>query len=161
MIIFAVMKTKKKFPDLNGDGKVTMADILKGRGVNKAGKGMKYAAGGKVGNPFALTKKQEDESKAAYLKTDKKFVKDAKREERKTDRTVKRTGGGAEGLSKLQDRLRKKAQRKRNQEARRRKRSNKTLNPFKAIKSRGRKKNFTGGQGKNAGCQGAGCGAYE
>lgn len=121
----------------------------------------KYKAGGKVGNPFALTKKEEDKSTAAYLKSDKKFVKDAKREERKTARTIKRTGGGAEGLSKLQDRLRKKAQRKRKQEARRRKRSNKTLNPFKAIKSRGRKKNFTGGQGKNAGCQGAGCGAYE
>ena len=32
----------KKFPDLTGDGKVTRADILKGRGV--------FAAGGKVGN---------------------------------------------------------------------------------------------------------------
>ena len=30
------MKYKKGgFPDLTGDGKVTMADILKGRGVNK------------------------------------------------------------------------------------------------------------------------------
>jgi hypothetical protein len=26
-------KAKKKFPDLTGDGKVTFADILKGRGV--------------------------------------------------------------------------------------------------------------------------------
>ena len=26
-------KKKKKFPDLTGDGKVTFADILKGRGV--------------------------------------------------------------------------------------------------------------------------------
>ena len=26
-------KRKKKFPDLTGDGKVTFADILKGRGV--------------------------------------------------------------------------------------------------------------------------------
>lgn len=34
----------KKFPDLTGDGKVTQADILKGRGV---GEGMKK--GGKVG----------------------------------------------------------------------------------------------------------------
>jgi hypothetical protein len=42
------MKTKKKFPDLNGDGKVTMADVLKGRGVKKAGKGMKYEKGGKI-----------------------------------------------------------------------------------------------------------------
>jgi|TARA_A100001391_G_scaffold72224_2_gene46121 hypothetical protein len=28
---------KKKFPDLTGDGKVTRADILKGRGVFKKG----------------------------------------------------------------------------------------------------------------------------
>ena len=33
----------KKFPDLTGDGKVTQADVLKGRGV----KGM--MRGGKVG----------------------------------------------------------------------------------------------------------------
>ena len=26
-------KKKKKFPDLTGDGKVTFADVLKGRGV--------------------------------------------------------------------------------------------------------------------------------
>jgi len=30
-----VAKKKKSFPDLNKDGKVTFADILKGRGVNK------------------------------------------------------------------------------------------------------------------------------
>ena len=29
------MKKKKKFPDLSGDGKVTMKDILMGRGVIK------------------------------------------------------------------------------------------------------------------------------
>jgi hypothetical protein len=28
-------KSGGKFPDLTGDGKVTMADILKGRGVSK------------------------------------------------------------------------------------------------------------------------------
>ena len=28
-----VEKKKKKFPDLTGDGKVTFADVLKGRGV--------------------------------------------------------------------------------------------------------------------------------
>ncbi len=28
-------KKKKSFPDLNKDGKVTFADVLKGRGVNK------------------------------------------------------------------------------------------------------------------------------
>ena len=33
--------SKKKFPDLTGDGKVTQADILKGRGVFKKGGGVK------------------------------------------------------------------------------------------------------------------------
>tara|TARA_R100001460_G_scaffold70878_1_gene111567 strand:- start:429 stop:821 length:393 start_codon:yes stop_codon:yes gene_type:complete len=125
----------------------------------------KYKQGGRTGNPFAMTKKEEDKSAAAVLKGDKDFMKGAKRAERKTDKTIKRTGGGAEGLAKLQDRLRKKAKRKREKEARRRKRANKranrTLNPFKALKSRGRNNDSTGGQGKNAGCQGAGCGAYE
>jgi hypothetical protein len=32
-------KTKKSFPDLTGDGKVTRADVLKGRGVFKKGGG--------------------------------------------------------------------------------------------------------------------------
>ena len=36
-------KSKKKFPDLTGDGKVTFADVLKGRGVKR-----KQMAGGKV-----------------------------------------------------------------------------------------------------------------
>lgn len=40
-------KGGKKFPDLNKDGKITMADILQGRGVKKAMKGMKYEEGGK------------------------------------------------------------------------------------------------------------------
>ena len=38
---------KKKFPDLTGDGKVTRADILKGRGVFQSG----GLAVDKVGNP--------------------------------------------------------------------------------------------------------------
>ena len=29
-------KKKKSFPDLNKDGKVTFADVLKGRGVKRA-----------------------------------------------------------------------------------------------------------------------------
>ena len=36
-------KAKKKFPDLTGDGKITFADVLKGRGVER-----KQMAGGKV-----------------------------------------------------------------------------------------------------------------
>lgn len=40
---------KKKFPDLTGDGKVTRADILKGRKVFKVGGKMKaYKKGGSV-----------------------------------------------------------------------------------------------------------------
>jgi|TARA_R100000084_G_scaffold108661_1_gene71904 hypothetical protein len=35
-------KNKKKFPDLNKDGKVTQADILMGRGILKKGKNNKY-----------------------------------------------------------------------------------------------------------------------
>jgi len=48
------MKAKKSykkggFPDLTGDGKVTKADILKGRKVYKMGGMMpKYKAGGKM-----------------------------------------------------------------------------------------------------------------
>jgi len=125
----------------------------------------KYKHGGKhggpEGNPFALTKEQQDESTAAYLRGDKKFMKELKKEERKVDRTIRRTGGGAEGIKKLQEQLRRKAKRKRRRENRRKRRANRTLNPIKAIKSRGRKKDFSGGQGKSAGCQGAGCGAYE
>ena len=49
-------KGGKKFPDLNGDGKVTFADVLKGRGVKKAGKGMKYKNGGKLDGITSVTK---------------------------------------------------------------------------------------------------------
>ena len=43
-------KGEGKFPDLTGDGKVTKADILKGRGVNKMKKSSpkKMKEGGKV-----------------------------------------------------------------------------------------------------------------
>lgn len=46
---YSMMKAKsgKKFPDLTGDGKVTRADILKGRGVIKNGGKVKKATGGK------------------------------------------------------------------------------------------------------------------
>ena len=60
-------KVGKKFPDLTGDGKVTMADILKGRGVKKAGKGMKYQVGGK-----------HDAKKAAMMKGLEAKIKKAK-----------------------------------------------------------------------------------
>jgi hypothetical protein len=43
-----IMKAKsgKSFPDLTGDGKVTRADVLKGRGVIKNGGKLKKAMGG-------------------------------------------------------------------------------------------------------------------
>jgi hypothetical protein len=39
-------KNGKSFPDLNKDGKITKADILKGRGVIRNGGKMKKARGG-------------------------------------------------------------------------------------------------------------------
>ena len=42
------MKAKKKFPDLNKDGEITQADILKGRGVFERGGIVEYKKGGKV-----------------------------------------------------------------------------------------------------------------
>ena len=46
-------KAKKKFPDLTGDGKVTFADVLKGRGVEQmaGGKVKIMKKGGKNFNP--------------------------------------------------------------------------------------------------------------
>ena len=42
----------KSFPDLNNDGEVTQADVLKGRGVyKKGGKVKKYADGGMTQQP--------------------------------------------------------------------------------------------------------------
>lgn len=46
-------KGGKKFPDLTGDGKVTFADVLKGRGVKKAKYGMKYEDGGKAPKKYS------------------------------------------------------------------------------------------------------------
>ena len=48
-----IAKMKKGgFPDLNKDGKVTQADVLKGRGVFKKGGTKKYQPGGQTGeNP--------------------------------------------------------------------------------------------------------------
>ena len=40
---FGYKKGSKKFPDLTGDGKVTFADILKGRGVINGKKKKKKA----------------------------------------------------------------------------------------------------------------------
>ena len=45
------------FPDLTGDGKVTKADVLKGRGVfKKGGSVKKMKMGGSCGTPKSLRK---------------------------------------------------------------------------------------------------------
>lgn len=49
----------KKFPDLNNDGEVTKADVLKGRGVagfKKGGKADKNWIAGAIKKPGALRK---------------------------------------------------------------------------------------------------------
>jgi hypothetical protein len=48
----------KKFPDLTGDGKVTQADILKGRGVFKKGGIVKGSREGSIINTRTSLKKQ-------------------------------------------------------------------------------------------------------
>ena len=48
---YAMYKTGGSFPDLNKDGKVTRADILKGRGVFSRGGVKKYAMGGPGDDP--------------------------------------------------------------------------------------------------------------
>ena len=52
------MKKGGSFPDLTGDGKVTKADVLKGRGVFKKGGSTKMKMGGSCGTPKSLKKKQ-------------------------------------------------------------------------------------------------------
>ena len=54
-----VKKEGGKFPDLNKDGKVTFADVLKGRGVDKkasGGKVTKMGMGGKCRGMGAATR---------------------------------------------------------------------------------------------------------
>ena len=46
----------KEFPDLTGDGKVTKADVLKGKGVFKKGGSTDKWIQGAVKNPGALRK---------------------------------------------------------------------------------------------------------
>ena len=50
----------KKFPDLTGDGKVTRADILKGRGVYKKG----GLAAKKVAVPMGMKKPAKPRGKS-------------------------------------------------------------------------------------------------
>ena len=76
-------KSSKKFPDLTGDGKVTRADILKGRGVFKRG-----------GDVSKRTSPKKGESHRDRMKRNEKFQKIAEegREKIRTRRGF-RTGG--------------------------------------------------------------------
>ena len=69
-----MMKKGGSFPDLNKDGKITKADILKGRGVIKGKKGMKVEkaqAGKKLVKDYdalekRLMKKDSADQKKSY-----------------------------------------------------------------------------------------------
>ena len=66
-------KVKKKFPDLTGDGKVTRADVLKGRGV--------FAKGGRA-NTRRMNRLEElgrVDSEKAYSRKGKRNLKSEKR----------------------------------------------------------------------------------
>ena len=66
-------KVKKKFPDLTGDGKVTRADVLKGRGV--------FRKGGKA-NTRRMNRLEElvrVDSEKAYSRKGKRNLKSEKR----------------------------------------------------------------------------------
>lgn len=55
----AFKKGGKAFPDLTGDGKVTKADVLKGRGVIKTGGKVKKLGGGPIGdNPVSMQSRE-------------------------------------------------------------------------------------------------------
>lgn len=64
-----VKKKKKdgKFPDLTGDGKVTKADILKGRGVLKYGGKIKKLKKGGMAGLDAAEKEVYKRGLAAYM----------------------------------------------------------------------------------------------
>lgn len=129
---------------------------------------LKYNKGGKgPGNPFAMTKKEEDKATVDVLKGDKKLVRKAKIDEIKTGIVQGLKGGGAEGLKKLEKQLERRAKRKRKRKNRQERRQNKrkarklgrqmTVRKFNEnVLGRGNKTSA-----KEAGCQGAGCGAYE
>jgi hypothetical protein len=76
-----MMKAKngKSFPDLNKDGKITKADILKGRGViaKKGASVKKYQMGGFVSNEFAAKSisKPKTKSKPKFIDSPIKTVK--------------------------------------------------------------------------------------
>ena len=82
-------KSGKKFPDLTGDGKVTRADVLKGRGVFKRG-----------GDVSKRTSPKKGESRRDKMKRNEKFQKIAEegREKIRTRRGFRK--GGATHVTK-------------------------------------------------------------
>lgn len=94
-------KGGKKFPDLTGDGKVTMADILKGRGVEKAGKGMKYKHGGKK-DPVKEARKKIDAANASDKSTAGKARQSSLKSKNATQAIIERSrGAGSQDAAKL------------------------------------------------------------
>lgn len=80
--------SKKKFPDLSGDGKVTMKDILMGRGVVKAGRGdfiASRAQGGAMKKSVDMKKKIGKDRITLY---------DVQEAQKLLDATLKGTGRG-------------------------------------------------------------------
>lgn len=58
----------KSFPDLNNDGEVTQADVLKGRGVYKKGGKVKKMAGGGVTRADGCVMKGHTKGKIVTMK---------------------------------------------------------------------------------------------
>ena len=85
-------KRKKKFPDLTGDGKVTFADILKGRGVINGKRDKKVVGGmvglGKAGLKYLKSKEGKEKLKEMSSEKNKKKIKDM------TSKIKKAFGGG-------------------------------------------------------------------
>lgn len=164
-------KKKKKggeFPDLTGDGKVTRADILKGRGViKKRGGKMQFGGSG-------IDFRTKDEIKADN-KAQKKEDRKDKRSERRVGRKVNRykrvgerrkqgsQGAGEVGLDRYREKLQNKAKRKRKRKARRNKVAGFGKKVIAGVKARAiaRRNRRKSDSNKGSGCQGKGCGAYE
>ena len=74
------MKKGSKFPDLTGDGKVTFADILKGRGVINGKREKKIVGGmvglGKAGLKYLKSKEGKEKLKEMSSEKNKKKIKD-------------------------------------------------------------------------------------
>lgn len=97
-------KNGKSFPDLNKDGKITKADILKGRGViAKKGATIKKMQGGgpakdttKVSyetSPYTKTKQDNSKKPIEYKKFLLKYQQDEKWIKMKAEKDKKRAGG--------------------------------------------------------------------